>query len=245
MSKNKKKSRDKHRTPLLSIIMPVFNERQYIEEIVARVLAVDIGKELIIVDDGSTDGTAGILDNLDASEQDITLLRHDRNRGKGAAIRTALEKASGKWVIIQDADLEYDPDEYHKLLEPALTDRADVVYGSRFLTEGPRRVLYFRHWMINRLLTIISNLLTDLALTDVETCYKLFSRDVLNALPLKEDRFGFETEVTARIARVKPRLRIYEVGISYSGRTYDEGKKIGILDGLRAFYTVFKYRFFK
>jgi glycosyltransferase involved in cell wall biosynthesis len=222
----------------LSVVIPVFNEERTIEQIVERVRAVPLDKELIVVDDCSTDQTRQILARL-AGADDVTVLRHDRNRGKGAALRTGFAAARGEVVLIQDADLEYDPQDYPKLLEPILDGRADVVYGSRFSGGEPHRVLYFWHSVGNRFLTLLSNVLTNLNLSDLEVCYKVFRREILQAIEIEEARFGFEPEITAKIA--KARCRIYEVGITYSGRTYQEGKKIGWRDGLRAIWCILKY----
>jgi len=224
--------------PTLSVVIPVFNERQTILEIVERVRNAPYEKEIIIVDDASTDGTGGILDEL-AEASDITLFRHEKNRGKGAAFRTGVRVASGDVTIIQDADLEYDPVDYPKILDPILSSKADVVYGSRFVGGESHRVFYFWHSVGNKVLTLLSNALTGLNLTDMETCYKAFKTEIIKSIDLKEDRFGFEPEITAKLAR--KRLRIYEVGISYSGRTYDEGKKIGWKDGMQAIWCILKY----
>ena len=224
--------------PTLSVVIPVFNERQTIVEIVERVRNAPYEKEIIIVDDASTDGTGDILDEL-AEASDITLFRHEKNRGKGAALRTGVRVASGDVTIIQDADLEYDPVDYPKILDPILSSKADVVYGSRFVGGESHRVFYFWHSVGNKVLTLLSNALTGLNLTDMETCYKAFKTEIIKSIDLKEDRFGFEPEITAKLAR--KRLRIYEVGISYSGRTYDEGKKIGWKDGIQAIWCILKY----
>jgi glycosyltransferase involved in cell wall biosynthesis len=226
----------------LSIVMPVYNEKNTIHEIIARVLKVDTGleKELVIVDDFSTDGTRDILEQLDNPR--IKVFFHPKNMGKGAALRTGFSQVQGDIVLIQDADLEYDPREYPKLLEPILDGRADVVYGSRFLG-GPHRVLFFWHYVANKMLTGFANLLSNLNLTDIETCYKVFKKDVLSRIRLKSDRFGFEPEVTIKVAKLK--CRVYEVPISYSGRDYSEGKKIGWKDGLAAIYHLLRYKFFK
>lgn len=224
--------------PTLSVVIPVFNERQTIVEIVERVRNAPYEKEIIIVDDASTDGTGDILDEL-AEASDITLFRHEKNRGKGAALRTGVRAASGDVTIIQDADLEYDPVDYPKVLDPILSSKADVVYGSRFVGGESHRVFYFWHSVGNKVLTLLSNALTGLNLTDMETCYKAFRTEIIKSIDLKEDRFGFEPEITAKLARKG--LRIYEVGISYSGRTYDEGKKIGWKDGMQAIWCILKY----
>jgi len=225
----------------LSVVIPVYNEAETIKEIVSRVQAVDLEKEIIIVDDGSTDGTRELLQEITLSQENVRVLYHDRNQGKGAALRTGFEGATGDIVIIQDADLEYDPREYPVLLEPILDGRADVVYGSRFLG-GPHRVLFFWHYLGNKFLTLLSNALTNLNLTDMETCYKVFKREVLNDIQLKSNRFGFEPEFTAKIA--KRGFRIYETSISYSGRTYAEGKKIGWKDGVKAIFAIIWFRFY-
>jgi glycosyltransferase involved in cell wall biosynthesis len=225
----------------LSIVIPVFNEVGTIEEIILRVQSVPFEKEIIVVDDFSTDGTVHLLRKIDAIQENVKVYYHDRNQGKGAALRTGFAAVQGNVVIIQDADLEYDPREYPKLLEPILDGRADVVYGSRFLG-GPHRVLFFWHSVGNKFLTLLSNTVTNLNLTDMETCYKAFRTEVLNDLSLKSNRFGFEPEFTMKIAKRK--FRIYEVPISYSGRTYHEGKKINWKDGVAAIYTILRYGFF-
>jgi glycosyltransferase involved in cell wall biosynthesis len=225
----------------LSVVIPVYNEVGTIEEIVGRVQAVDLQKEIVIVDDGSTDGTRKLLQEITLSHENVRVLYHDQNQGKGAALRTGFESASGDIVIIQDADLEYDPREYPVLLEPILDGRADIVYGSRFLS-GPHRVLFFWHYLGNKFLTLLSNALTNLNLTDMETCYKVFRREVLSDIQIKSNRFGFEPEFTAKIARKD--FRIYETPISYSGRTYAEGKKIGWKDGVKAIFAIIWFRFF-
>jgi glycosyltransferase involved in cell wall biosynthesis len=223
----------------LSVVMPVYNERNTLREIVRRVLTVPLSLELICVDDGSTDGSREVLEELQHEYSQVKVLLQPRNRGKGAALRRGIQEATGEYVIIQDADLEYDPAEYSLLLGPLEQDKADVVYGSRFSGGGPHRVLYFWHSVGNGILTLVSNAFTDLNLTDMETCYKAFRREIIQRIPIEEDRFGFEPEITVKIA--KRRLRIYEVGISYSGRTYEEGKKIGWKDGVRAFWCLLKY----
>ena len=224
----------------LSVVMPVFNEVQTIEEILARVQAAPLDKEIVVVDDYSTDGTVDLLKKIGGETENIRVFYHDRNRGKGAALRTGFAGVRGDIVIIQDADLEYDPREYPRMLEPILDGRADVVYGSRFLG-GPHRVLFFWHYLGNQFLTLLSNMLSNLNLTDMETCYKAFRREVLEGLALKSDRFGFEPEFTAKVAKRK--FRIYEVPISYSGRTYEEGKKINWKDGVAAIFAIIKFRF--
>jgi glycosyltransferase involved in cell wall biosynthesis len=224
----------------LSVVIPVYNERGSIGELLRRVQAVDGEKEIIVVDDCSTDGTTEILKQMNAASPDgFRVIFHDRNRGKGAALRTGFEAVSGDVVVVQDADLEYNPQEYHRLLKPILDGRADVVYGSRFLGSEEHRVLYFWHYVGNKLLTLLSNMFTNLNLTDMETCYKMFRTSVLRQITIEENRFGFEPEITAKIAKLK--CRIYEVGISYSGRDYTEGKKIGWKDGLRALWCIVKY----
>ena len=227
----------------LSVIIPAYNENQTIEVLLQSVLSnpSKIELEIIVVDDFSTDGTRELLQKK-LSKYVTKLCLHERNQGKGAAIRTGILAASGTIILIQDADLEYDPNQYPKLLQPILDGRADVVYGSRFLSEGPRRVLYFWHKVGNNLLTLFSNLLTNLDLTDMETCYKVFKSSVIKDIRIQENRFGFEPEITAKIAKKK--VRVYEVGISYSGRTYLEGKKIGWKDGFRALYCIIKYNLF-
>jgi glycosyltransferase involved in cell wall biosynthesis len=224
--------------PRLSVVIPVYNERATIEELLKRVQAVPIDKEIVVVDDGSTDGTREFLRGLQAPDSGVRVLFQDVNRGKGAALRRGFAEARGAVVIVQDADLEYDPADYPQLLEPIERGVADVVYGSRFLG-GPHRVLLFWHSVGNHLLTTLSNMLTNLNLTDVWTCYKVFRAEVLQQVRLREDRFGFEAEVTAKIAR--GRWRIYEVPISYHGRTYAEGKKITWVDGVRGVWCTLRY----
>jgi glycosyltransferase involved in cell wall biosynthesis len=225
----------------LSVVIPVFNESKTIEEILRRVQSVDAGldKEIIVVDDGSTDGTREILERLVSPS--IKILFHEKNTGKGSALHTGFAEAGGDIILVQDADLEYDPREYQKLLEPILDGRADVVYGSRFLG-GPHRVLFFWHYVGNRILTTFSNMLSNLNLTDMETCYKVFKRDALQRIKLKSKRFGFEPEITIKLAKLK--CRFYEVPISYSGRDYTEGKKIGWKDGLAALFHLVCFKFF-
>jgi glycosyltransferase involved in cell wall biosynthesis len=224
----------------LSVVIPVFNERDTVAEILRRVNSVPVDKELIVVDDFSTDGTRDALAECLKEHSNLTVLHHERNLGKGRALRTGFETARGEYVIVQDADLEYDPEDYAKLLRPLDRQQADAVYGSRFITTQEHRVLYFWHSIGNRVLTLLSNMMTDLNLTDMETCYKVFRRELIQAIPLEEDRFGFEPEVTCKLAKVG--ARIYEVGIAYHGRTYDEGKKIGMKDGFRALWCIVKYR---
>jgi glycosyltransferase involved in cell wall biosynthesis len=224
----------------LSVVMPVFNEAATIRTIVETVLRVPIFKELIIVDDYSTDGTRAVLEEL-AANPDVRVILHDRNQGKGAALRTGFAHAIGDLVIVQDADLEYDPEEYPKLLAPIFAGKADVVYGSRFIGGDSHRVLYFWHYLGNKALTLLSNAFTNLNLTDMETCYKVFRREILDRVRIEENRFGFEPEITGKIAAI-PGCRIFEVGISYSGRTYEQGKKIGWRDGVRAAWCIWKYR---
>ena len=223
----------------LSVVMPVYNEQATLREVVGRVLSVPLDLELICVDDGSTDNSRNILSELQANHPQLRVLLQPRNMGKGAALRRGIQEATGDFVVIQDADLEYDPSEYPTLLGPLLEGKADVVYGSRFLGSGPHRVLYFWHSVGNWILTLISNALTNMNMTDMETCYKVFRREILQSIPIEEDRFGFEPEITVKIA--KRRLRVYEVGISYWGRTYEEGKKIGWKDGVRALWCLVKY----
>lgn len=233
----------------LSIVIPAYNEGRTIHLILDRVKAVslldNIAKEVIIVNDCSKDNTEEAIQAYMAanSELNIQYFKHEVNQGKGAALHTGIQKATGDFVIIQDADLEYDPNEYNILLQPILDGFADVVYGSRFMGGNPHRILFFWHSLGNKMLTFLSNMFTNLNLTDMETCYKLFRREIIQNLQLKEKRFGFEPEVTAKVARV-PKIRIYEVGISYYGRTYEEGKKIGWKDGFRAIWCILKYNFF-
>ena len=223
----------------LSVVMPLYNERATLRDVVERVLAVPLDVELICVYDGSTDGSREILGELQAQHPQIRVLLQPRNIGKGAALRRGIQESTGDFVVIQDADLEYDPAEYPLLLNPLIQGKADVVYGSRFLGGGPHRVLYFWHSVGNSLLTLLSNALTNMNMTDMETCYKVFRREVIQSIPIEENRFGFEPEITVKVA--KRRLRVYEVGISYWGRTYEEGKKIGWKDGVRALWCLLKY----
>jgi glycosyltransferase involved in cell wall biosynthesis len=247
--------------PRVSVVIPVYNERKTIEEILLRVQAVEVEKEIVVIDDASTDGTLELLEAISKSSQqnpavldlptagkqlrtdNIRVLTQTPNQGKGAALHRGMKEARGEVILIQDADLEYDPEDYHALLDPIYRGVADVVYGSRFLG-GPHRVLYYWHSNVNWLLTTVSNMLTDLNLTDVWTCYKVFRREVIESLDLKENRFGFEPEVTARLARNKS-WRVYEVPISYYGRTYAEGKKITWRDALPGLWSTIRYSLFK
>ena len=223
---------------MISVVIPVFNERDTISILLDKVRATPFDKEIIVVDDGSTDGTRDVL--AKEAERGVRVILHEVNQGKGAALRTGFRHVQGDIVIVQDADLEYNPAEYPHLLEPILDGRADVVYGSRFLG-GPHRVLYFWHYVGNRFLTLLSNMTTNLNLTDMETCYKVFKTEILQRIELRSDRFGFEVEFTAKVAKL--RCRIYETPISYSGRSYLEGKKIGWRDGIAALIHIVRYRF--
>jgi len=224
--------------PLLSVVIPCFNEAATILDLLERVRSAPVAsKEIIVVDDGSSDGTRELLQGLQAD--DLTVLLHERNRGKGAALATGFAAARGEICIVQDADLEYDPAEYPLVIGPIVQGKADVVFGSRFQGAAPHRVVYFWHRLGNGFLTLLSNMFTDLNLTDMETCYKAFRTEIIQAIRIREQRFGFEPEITAKLAR--RRCRIYEVGISYYGRTYDEGKKIGWRDGVRAIWCILKY----
>ncbi len=224
----------------LTIVIPVFNESGTIHDIITAVEATPYPKEIIVVDDGSTDGTRDILDSI--QNANVKVILHARNQGKGAALQTGFSHAAGDIIIIQDADLEYDPEEYPILLKPILDNKADVVYGSRFAGHGAHRVLYFWHYVGNRFLTLLSNLFTNINLSDMETCYKVFTREALAGVEIKEKRFGFEPEITAKMAKKK--LRIYEVPISYYGRTYEHGKKVNWKDGVRALWCILKYNLF-
>jgi glycosyltransferase involved in cell wall biosynthesis len=231
----------------LSVVVPVFNEVATIREVARRVLATDTGleKELILVDDGSSDGTRRLYDQIQAEHpaQAIRIVLHEQNRGKGAALRTGFSHATGDIVLVQDADLEYDPRDYPKLLAPILEGKADVVYGSRFVGGEAHRVLFYWHMVGNKALTMLSNAFTNLNLTDMETCYKVFRAEVLQKIRITSDRFEFEPEITAKIARVG--CRVYEVGVSYSGRDYSEGKKITWVDGVKAIIAIMRFRFFE
>jgi glycosyltransferase involved in cell wall biosynthesis len=224
--------------PLLSVVIPCFNEAATICDLIERVrLAPVASKQIIVVDDGSRDGTRELL--MDLIADDLTVLFHERNCGKGAALATGFAAAKGEICIVQDADLEYDPQEYPLVIGPIVQGKADVVFGSRFQGAAPHRVVYFWHRVGNGLLTLLSNMLTDLNLTDMETCYKAFRTEIIQSIPICERRFGFEPEITAKVAKI--RCRIFEVGISYYGRTYEEGKKIGWRDGVRAIWCILKY----
>ncbi len=228
----------------LSIIIPVFNEENTVEKLVEKVLAVTLTleKEIVIVDDCSTDRTFPILSGFREAHPEVRVFKNEKNKGKGFSVRRGIQEATGEIIVIQDADLEYDPNEYPKLLKPILEGNADVVYGSRFVTTEARRVLYFWHFVGNQILTFFSNMVSNLNLSDMETCYKTFRADIIKQIHLTENRFGIEPEVTFKLSKVKG-LRFYEVGISYHGRTYVEGKKINWKDGVRAFYVLFKNAF--
>ncbi|MBT4987158.1 MAG: glycosyltransferase family 2 protein [Proteobacteria bacterium] len=232
---------------VVSVVIPVFNEMRTLEQVIKRVQAVPVEKEIILVDDYSNDGSRELVQSL-GEQPNVRAVLHEYNQGKGAALRSGFAAAAGDVVLIQDADLEYDPNDYPKLLGPIVENDADVVYGSRFAGGETHRVLYFWHSVGNRFLTLLSNMMTNLNLTDMEVCYKVFRREIIQSIDLKENRFGFEPEVTARLARFrKPdgsRLKIFEVGISYAGRTYDEGKKIGWRDGVRAIWCIIRYNLF-
>ena len=232
---------------IVSIVIPVFNEMRTLEQVIKRVQTVSVEKEIILVDDYSTDGSRERVQSL-GEQPNVRAVLHDYNQGKGAALRSGFAAATGDVVLIQDADLEYDPNDYPKLIGPIVANDADVVYGSRFAGGETHRVLYFWHSVGNRFLTLLSNMMSNLNLTDMEVCYKVFRREIIQSIELKENRFGFEPEVTARLARFrKPdgsRLKIFEVGISYAGRTYEEGKKIGWRDGVRAIWCIIRYNLF-
>jgi len=232
----------------LSVVVPVYNEVGTLDQIVRRIKQVPIDKEIILVDDHSTDGTRDLIETWERAGE-VVACYHHHNQGKGAALRTGFRQATGELVLVQDADLEYDPAEYPKLIEPILDGRADVVFGSRFSGGETHRVLYFWHALANKALTLASNFFTNLNLTDMEVCYKVFRREVIQQIEIEESRFGFEPEITAKVAHMRNHdgtpLRIYEVGVSYSGRTYQEGKKIGFQDGARAVWCILKYNLFR
>lgn len=230
----------------ISILIPVFNEADTIETLIHSVQEVStpLKKEVIIIDDGSTDGTSDIIERIAQHHPTILLIKNQKNYGKGFSIRKGIEAATGQIILIQDADLEYSPNDYNRLLRPILEGDADAVYGSRFVSSSEKRVLYFRHYLGNQILTFFSNLFSDFNLSDMETCYKVFNADILKRIRLSEKRFGFEPEITYKISRIKG-IRLYEVGISYHGRSYEEGKKIGWKDGYRAFYVIIKYPILK
>ena len=229
---------------MLTIVVPCYNEAKTLRDIVRRIFGADVlglRREVLVVDDGSADDSVAVAERLSAEFPGLRVLRHPRNMGKGAALRTGFKAAAGDIVLVQDADLEYSPKDYPRLLQPLLDGRADVVYGSRFRGGDEVRVLYFWHSVGNHLLTLLSNMMTDLNLTDMETCYKVFRRELIQSIQIEEDRFGFEPEITAKLAKLRPRPRVYEVGISYSGRTYEEGKKITWKDGVRAVWCILRY----
>jgi glycosyltransferase involved in cell wall biosynthesis len=228
--------------PCLAVVVPVFNEAATVVKVTQAVLAQPLVLEVIVVDDGSSDGTWGVLQSLAQADRRIKLFRHEVNQGKGAALRTGFAKATAPVLLVQDGDLEYDPAEYSTMLDPILTGKADVVFGSRFTGSGAHRVLYYWHFVGNRLLTTLSNMTSNLNLTDVEAGFKAFRREVIQKIRIEENRFGFEPEIVAKVSRLK--VRIYEVGISYSGRTYDEGKKVGWRDGVSALRCIIKYNLF-
>ena len=225
----------------LSVVIPVYNERNTLEEIIRRVEAVDLPQEIIAVDDCSTDGSTGMLEQMQQQGR-LVLCKHPANRGKGAALRTGFARATGELVVVQDADLEYDPTDYHRLMQPIVRGDADVVIGSRFIGGESHRVLYFWHSVGNGIITTVSNMFTNLNLTDIECCYKMFRREVIQSIDVEANRFGFEPEIVAKVARKG--CRIFEVGVSYSGRTYQEGKKINWKDGVRAMYCIVRYNLF-
>ena len=230
---------DPERTPELSVVIPIYNERPTVAKILQAVHAVPISKEVIVIDDASTDGTAQLLEEELRPQIDV-LIRHYENQGKGAAVRAGIARARGRYLIVQDADLEYDPAQFPKLLKPLQDGVADVVFGSRFLGGDTHRVLFYWHSVGNRVLTALCNMFADLNLSDMETCYKAFRTEIVQSLRLRENRFGFEPEVTLKMSRI-PRIRVYEVGITYFGRTYEEGKKINWRDGVSAVFCIFKY----